>query len=151
MCLCVQVYMCEFLWHTVAVEPHTQPGLATACEPSNASLYCHPFAVAFCLLVLCALLCPFCICVCVYSIRQQADAGAAASLSLSLSVCDEALFLLLLLSHLQVYPMYYAYPVTLHFCCALVKCATVGKARRERDTNRETERERDREGEREIL
>lgn len=134
-CLCVQVCMCEFLWHTVAVEPHTQSGLATACEPSNASLYCHPFAVAFCLLVLCALLCPFCICLCS---RQQAD--AAASLSLSLSVCDEALFLLLLLSHLQVYPMYYAYPVTLHFCCALVKCATVGKARRERDTT-ETERE----------
>jgi len=38
-------------------------------------------------------------------------------------------FSFLLLSHLQVYPMYYAYPVTLHFCCALVKCATVGKWR----------------------
>lgn len=151
-CQCAYVYVCAcvcaFLWHTVAVEPHTQPGLATACEPRNASLYCHPFAVSFFVFSFSALCFAHFVSlsVCVCSIRQQA--AAAASLSLSLSVCDEALFLLLLLSHLQVYPMYYAYPVTLHFCCALVKCATVGKAHRERDTNRETQREREWRGER---
>lgn len=47
----------------------------------------------------------------------------------NMCVCVWSSLSFLLLSHLQVYPMYYAYPVTLHFCCALVKCATVGKWR----------------------